>query len=425
VSESDRQDLTPGGDGGREGRRHRLSARTLLRQPAFRALWLGQSVSTVGTRMALVALVLFVAERGGGAGDVGIVLSAYAVPLLALMLLGGVWADRLPRHRVLLGADLVRAGLHALTATLMFSGHASVASVAAIGAAFGAADAFARPACSGLVPQTVPPRLIQQANALLGLSDNVADFVGPALAAALVTTVGAGWAFALDALTFAFSAMLLVRLRPTTIAAPAREPLVRSLVDGYAHVRSRAWLWRPLLAISVVLMAGFAPWLVIGPGVAADRYGSAAVFGLLLAGQGAGAVFGSVLGLRLFPMRPVAGALAATGGWPLLVFAFAAGAPIAVLVAGAVAAGAGISLANVWWTTALAERIPPDALSRVFAWDWIGSLALLPLGYVVAGPLAHAFGPLAILAAGALLSAAVLAWAALPVQARAAITRSA
>jgi predicted MFS family arabinose efflux permease len=417
VTESaDHPDLiTPVGDGGPRGRRRSLSARAALREPSFRALWLGQSVSAIGTRTALVALVLFIALDGGGAGGVGVVLAAYAIPLLALMLWGGVWADRLPRHRVLLGADLARAGLHAAAAVLVFSGEASLAWLAAIGAAFGAADAFARPACAGLVPQTVPRNLIQPANALLALSDNIADFAGPALAAVLVTTAGAGWAFAIDAVTFAFSAALLLRMRPRReSSAPAQPPPLRALLDGFAHVRSRAWVWRPLLAISVVLMVGFAPWLVIGPVVAADQYGSAAVFALLLAAQGAGAMVGSLLGLHLRPLRPITGVLLATAAWPVLVCAFAAGAPIAALVAGALGAGAGISLANVWWTTALAERIPSHALSRVAAWDWIGSLALVPVGYLVAAPVAHALGATTMLAAGGLVSIAVLAWAALP-----------
>jgi MFS family permease len=100
--------------------------------------------------------------------------------------------------------------------------------------------------------------------------------------------------------------------------------------------------------------------------------------------------------------------------WPIQTLAFAAASPLAVVVALSFGAGLGFTLFEVWWATALVRHIPPEALSRVSAYDWMGSLALLPLGFAIAGPLAGAVGARAVLAVGAALALAMLALALVP-----------
>src|SRR4051794_6427341 len=172
--------------------------RGVLRHREFRLLFLGQTASTIGDRVVLVALALYVTDVGSPS-DVGIVLAAHALPLVALLLVGGVWADRLPRHRLMLGTDLVRGTLHALLAALIFTGAVEIWQIAVIEALFGSAEAFFRPAQTGLLPQTVPEELIQPARAASSTLETVAAFTGPAVGTALVVGLGAGWAFAFDA----------------------------------------------------------------------------------------------------------------------------------------------------------------------------------------------------------------------------------
>ena len=173
----------------------------VLRERQFRLLWLGQTASTIGDRLVFVALALYVTEIGTPT-DVGLVLAAHAFPLVAFVLLGGVWADRLPRHKVMVATDAIRFGAHALLAVLIFSGAVEIWHIVVIEAVFGAAEAFFRPAYTGLMPQTVPEELLQEANAATALVNTMAEFAGPALATALVLGIGAGWAFALDARRF-------------------------------------------------------------------------------------------------------------------------------------------------------------------------------------------------------------------------------
>jgi predicted MFS family arabinose efflux permease len=189
---------------------------------------------------------------------------------------------------------------------------------------------------------------------------------------------------------------------------------MHELRAGWREVRSRTWVWATILAFTVAVLCAYAQWYALAPVVSRDLYGSAGVFGLLESVAGAGAVVGALLGIRWRPRRPMVIGLLLTLIWPLQSLAFAGAAPLAVVVALAFGAGLGFTLFEVWWATALVRHIPPQALSRVSAYDWMGSLALLPLGFAVAGPLAAAWGARTVLAVGAAAALAVLALALTP-----------
>ena len=383
--------------------------RSLLGHRDFRLLFLGQGLSTIGDRIVFVALALYVTDIGTPS-DVGVVLACHAVPLVGFLLIGGVWADRLPRHLVVVTTDLIRFGLHALLAVLIFSGAVEIWHIAVIEAAFGTAEAFYRPAYTGLVPQTVPEEEIQPAKAAFGTLETVAEFLGPALATVLVLGVGPGFAFAIDAATFLVSAALLVRLRPRPRGeAVVRTTVLRELREGWTEVRSRAWVWAIIGAASLALLVGFGPWMTLGPTVSIELYDTRAVYGILVSAMGAGTVVGALIGFRWRPRHPMRAGVLLCLPWTLACGLFALGLPVGVLVVLFVAAGTGIALFGIWWETALAERIPPHTLSRVSAYDWMGSLALLPIGYVLAGPLGEALGAVEVVAVGSALALAALA----------------
>jgi len=343
--------------------------RRVLAFREFRLLWLAQSLSVTGDNIVLVALALFIVEKTGSATDLGIVLAGHALSLVTFLLIGGVWADRLPRHRVMVVTDLMRFALHALLCVLIFSGRVQIWQVVVIEILFGAAEAFSRPAASGLLPQTVPEADIQQATALTTMSNNVAEFVGPALASVLVLGAGAGWAFGLDAATFLLSAALLARVRPRERGAPKPEPeertaLWESVREGSAEVRSRTWVWATLASFCAALFFGLAPWFVLGPIVAKSAYGHVSVYGFVEAALGVGTIAGSLIGLGWRPRHPMRMAMIAIILWPVTSILYAGGVTLAVVVPATALAGAGIALFDVWWLTALAERIRPTA-SRV------------------------------------------------------------
>ncbi len=394
--------------------------RRVLGHRDFRFLWLAQSSSVIGDNIVLVALALFVVARTGSATDLGLVLAAQALPLVTFLLIGGVWADRLPRHRVMIATDLVRFTLHGLLAVLIFSGAVRIWHVVVIEVLFGAAEAFFRPAAAGLLPQTVPETDIQEATALSTMSNNVAEFAGPALATALVLGAGAGWAFAVDAATFLLSAAFLTRVRPRPRGMPATE-LIREqsgmwaeVRDGLREVRSRAWVWATLASFCVALFCGLAPWYVLGPLVARQQYGHLGVYGLVETAFGFGTIVGSLVGLGWRPRFPLRAAMLAISLWPGSSILYAAGVSLVVVIPTSVIAGTGIALFDVWWLTALAERIPPEKLSRVTSYDWMVSTGLLPLGYLLAGPLAASLGAVDVLIGGSVLAFVAFALGLLP-----------
>jgi MFS family permease len=398
----------------------------VLRHRDFRLLWLGQATSGIGDEIVVVALALFIIDLTGSATDLGFVLAAYRLPLIAFLLVGGVLADRLPRHRVVVATDLVRFMLHALLAALIVTGAVRIWHIAVIGMLFGSAEAFFRPAATGLLPQTVPEAEIQEANAVMATTNNLAEFAGPALATALVLGVSPAAAFGLDALTFLVSAALLVRVRPRERAeaeaeAGAGEPphgLLRDVRAGFHEVRSRAWIWATLAAFCVALFFVLAPWFVLGPIVAREQYDNLAVYGVLSAVFGAGMVVGALVGIRWRPRYPMRQAMRLILLFPLAIGLYATGLSLVVVGPAVAIAGAGVALFDVWWLTALAERVPPDKLSRVTSYDWMVSLALLPLGFVLAGPAADALGAANVMLGGAVIACVAFALGQLPRETR-------
>jgi hypothetical protein len=293
-----------------------------------------------------------------------------------------------------------------------------------ISALFGTAEAFYRPAATALLPQTVPEGEIQEANALTTMSNNVGEFVGPALATVLVLGAGAGTAFALDAATFVVSAALIIRVRPRRRAVAAeQEPGVAAgwreeLRAGFREVRSRTWVWATLLSFCVAVFIGLAPWYVLGPLVATEQYGDIAVYGAVAAVFGAGTIVGSLIGIRWRPRHPMRMAMTCVCALPLSQIAYATGITDLLLYPTILIGGIGLALFDVWWLTALAERIPPDRLSRVTSYDWLVSLGLVPLGFLLAGPLATEFGAVAMMLIGSVVALVALLAALIPRETR-------
>ncbi len=381
-----------------------------LRFRDFRLLWLSQSVSVIGDALVVVAIGLYVTGLTHHPSDVALVLAAYALPMVVFLLLGGVVADRLPRQLVMLTSDLVRALLHGTLAVLIATGTVRIWHMVVIGLFYGAAEAFFRPAYTGLVPQTVPERDIQRAQALGGLSSEIAEMASPALATLLVLGVGGSVAFAIDAVTFLISAALLFRVRPRPRGTEVQSGTVlQDLAQGWQAVRQRPWVMWTIVGISISLFTALAPFYVVGATVAREQYGSAAVFGWTNAAFGVGTVSGAVVAARWRPRHPIRVGLFGAVPWSLAIAVYGTGFSVIAAYVSMAVGGLGFGCYLVWWETALATRVPGHLLSRVSAWDWMGSLALLPLGYIVSGTIADKVGAGRLLVGGGLLAAVATA----------------
>jgi hypothetical protein len=385
----------------------------VLREGAFVRYLLAVTVSSVGNYAGLVALS-FGVLGAGGPGDLGAVLLARELPIVVLVLVGGVYADRFPRRRVLAGTDLVQAAAQA-TAAVLIGRSAGVATIAACAAVSGAAAAFARPAGTGMVPQLVDPQRLQQANALVGLAPRVVGIGGAALGAGLVQLVGPGWALGVDAATFVVAAGLVL-----TVARGAR-PAVRpsspltDVAEGWHEVRSRTWLWVMILSFGPCQVCYFPALLVLGPEIAREHLGGAPGWAALVTGGLVGGILGGLVSARLRARRPLVVACLAALGLAAELAGLASVWPLPLLVVCSAAAGAGLAVSDTMWFTTLQRMVPDRALSRVSSVDALGSILLNPLGYSVVGPVAAALGTRpAVGAAAALLAVAALLPLAVP-----------
>lgn len=357
----------------------------------FRLLFSGQAVSVLGDRMAMVALAFAVLEIGGSASEVGLVLAAGAFPLVATVLAGGVVADRASRRAVMVAADLVRVASQGLLAALLIAGVAEVWMLALMAGATGAATGFFSPASTGLLPEVVLAEQLQPANGLRASAVSTGEILGPLTGGVLVAAAGAGWAIAIDALTFAVSAACLAMLRIPTRVAPQRSSFVTELREGWAAFRSRRWIWAFVAYFAFVNLL-WGAWGVLGPIVAERDLGGAAAWGTILAAVGVGALAGSLLATRVKPHRPLLLAALADGLFALPLAFLAAAPPVALIACGALLSGAGMALAISLWESALQRHVPGESLSRVSSYDWFGSLAFYPLGLAIWGPVAAAIG---------------------------------
>ena len=364
-----------------------------LGERQFRLLWIGQTTSMAGDALIFVTVAFAVIQIGGSAGDLGIVFAAFTAARLVLVLAGGVWADRLSRQRVMVACDVVRGVAELILAFLLLSGAAQVGHIALGAAVIGAASAFFLPASSGLIPQTVSPGRLQQANALMGLSRNATGIFGPPVAGVLIALSSTGVVFLVDAATFAVSAisLLMLRLPPTAARPEAPQPFVAELAAGWREVTSRPWIVAAICTFAVTNVAA-APFIVLGPVVAQAKLGGPAAWGLILTGGGIGGLIGGVLALRLRPRRPLLMGFAISGATSLPLLALIGPLPVLLIAGSSMLSLAAIELSNTWWFTMLQQHIPEHARSRVSSYDWLVSIVFQPLGFLLAGPLAVTFG---------------------------------
>jgi len=412
-----------------------------LGERQFRLLFTGQAISVVGSMFRVVALPFAVLAIGGTATDIGIVEAAGLVPLALLVLVGGVWADRLPRRWVMLDADLARTVLQLAAAGLLIGGVAHVWHLAVLQVGMGIAEAFFGPAYTGLVPEVVSPPRLQQANALQGLVSSGAITLGAFLAGMLVAALGAGWAIGIDGLSYLVSAWFLLRLRPAAFlgrsaggtdvtamgpalageeaaidSAPAAggQGFFRDLDAGWREFTSHTWIWVMVVGAAAFLFAIDGPIQVLGPIVARDAYDGARTWGLTSAAMGIGQIAGGLLSLRWRPRRPMLVIAAGMSLTALPVVFLALEAPVWTLYISLAAVGVEWGLYDPFWLTCMQREVAPSMISRVSAYDYLGVLAFYPAGLALAGPLADAFGRAAVLwfSAGVaiLVSVFQLAW---------------
>jgi hypothetical protein len=398
----------------------------------FRRFSAGYATSLLGTAMSSVAIAFAVLGNGGTATALGLVFTANIVPMTAFMLAGGALADRLGRRRVMLAADLGRCAAQAVLAGAATAGHPSLWLFVTAAVVVGTGNGFFSPALSGLPVQLVPPARLGDANALLGAVQPAAQVAGPALAGVLIALTSPAVVIAVDAGTYAISALALAGLRLPGTGQPlpgtgrplpgtgqrlsgtgqrSEQPaqragsLRRDLAEGWAEFIAHPWLWPQTVQFALFNLVTWGPYLVLGPVLARQYLGGARAWGVILACYGGGAIVGGLLALGRRPRRPLLAATLATLGYPLPPLALALHLPLLAVAGAALGAGATSALGGAFSSTVQQRLIPAAALSRVGAFNLVGAYAFGPVAFAAAGPVAAVLGARAVLAFGAAWSA--------------------
>ncbi|MFF8279547.1 MFS transporter [Streptomyces lateritius] len=366
----------------------------VLQNRSVLSLFAARSVSLLGNAITPIALAFTVLHLPGGSPSMlGVVLAARLLSQVTFVLLGGAIADRLPKLRVMIGADLAAGLTQGLAATLVITGHATPWILAGLAVLAGAATAIFEPASRSTMPLLVSGDALQSANSLLKLSMRGGGILGAALAGVLVSTIGPGKTMVVPAATFLLSSALLLGVKVTRQAPTESGPsLPRQIRDGWREFTAKQWVWVMVsqLAYVNVLLAG--SFYVLGPVMADRSLGGAGAWSTVLIAQAVGFIVGSVVAVKFRPRRPVRAAALLTMGFPLSVLLMAAEAPLVAIAAATFLAAICIDVYEVLLDTALQKNVPPEALSRVMSYESLGSFALVPLGMAGAGPVADAVG---------------------------------
>jgi MFS family permease len=410
-----------------------------LRHSAFRLLSAARTVNALGNSFASIALGFAILDLTGSATDLGLVIGIRTLVNVLFLLFGGVLADRLPRHLLMVGSSAVAALTQGAIAALVLSHTATIPLLIALSIVNGMVAALSFPATAALVPQTVPAEERQQANALGRLLLNSATIVGAPLAGIVVAAVGPGWGIATDAASFAIAALCFALVRIPAPAVPAAgtpvptpvpsDPAVEftgaeqsgglpssgakpsifaDLRTGWTEFWSRTWLWVVVAGFCVINACNSGSISVLGPVIADATFGRKS-WGFVLAATTAGLIVGGLIAMRIRVRRLLFLGCATTVAMVLPVFALGLYPHIAVLVVAGIISGLGLEQFGVAWETTMQEHIPADKLARVYSYDMLGSLLAVPLGQVLAGPAAQAFGAkAALVGAGSLIVLAVL-----------------
>ena len=384
-----------------------------LRQRDFVRWTVAASVSLLGDGIFVVALAWQVLELTGSATKLALVFAVWTLPNVAFLLVGGVVSDRLDRRRVMIAADLLRAGAIGTIGVLSAVGSLELWHVLVLIGFMGIGDAFFNPASTALVPDLLGPDDLVQANAFGGMMRPLMlRFLGPAAGGFLVAGLGPGWAFIADAGTFLVSAVAVALIAPRPPPADAAgRSFRRELGEGWSFVRRNPWCWATLIAALLSLLTFFGPLEVLLPFRLKEELGEGPqALGVILAAGGVGAILGAVLlGSRGLPRRFVTFMYAC---WAIGVLAIGVLGVMTSVWQGVLAfffMQILFEMGTVVWVTMMQRLVPRKLLGRVTSLDWLVSIGLVPLSFALTGPAAVAFGPAAVLIGGASIAAVVTA----------------
>lgn len=389
-----------------------------LRHRDYRLLTTGALVSLFGDGVFLASIALQVYRLSDLPSALSVVTFIVVGSQAVTLLIGGWAADRFDRRVVLIATDVARGVAIGTMGLLSVTGTLELWHIWILVAVQGVANGFFNPTSTAFVPDLVPDEDLEEANALLAAGRPVArTLAGPAVGGVLVAVAGPGASFLLDAVTFAFSAVMLALIRTGGVAeTDGRPSLLGQVGEGLHFVRTHPWCRTWILGQAIGMLGYTGPFEVLVPYVfrfeqGLSEQGAGLALGGTLAVGGLGAIAVSLaIGQFRLPRRLTRAMYLAEGAAVglLVVLGLMTGVWQA-LVATLVTQGL-YAFTEVGEATLYQRNVPGRLLGRVASVSWLASLSAALLSVAVAGPLAEAWGARRVLVAGGLLGAAGL-WA--------------
>lgn len=369
-----------------------MTEKKLLEHRDFVLLWLSGLLVVIGSSAFPIALAVTVLDAGGTATTLGLILASRVLSSVILSLAGGVWADRYKRKYIMISADVLRA---VLTVILVFVTVTDLPTwtIALVVFLMGAGEALGFPASGAILPSILPDRLLPEGNAWRAVTARVGAILGPALGGAMVALIGSEWTFLVTAAFFIIGTFLLFPIQETDFERTLVEnTFVRELREGLSAVRRMPWVMWIIIMASVQLMVVVGAEVVLLPVVTREEFGGNFVFAAASVAAGLGGGLAALIWAKIKVPRP---GLWSVLSWmlfssSLLVLVF----PVHPWLVIGVYFIVGLSTEpfGVYWPTAIQREVPRELQARVFSVDHMGSLALMPLGMALVGPITEWVG---------------------------------
>ena len=358
----------------------------------YRFFWFSNTIFVLGASAFPIALAVAVLDAGGTATSLGLILGARVLSGVVFAPFAGVWADRLPRRNVMIGADLFRS---AVVVAMVFVSAPSMPHILLGVAVFlmGVGDAFGAAAAGAIIPSLVPDEKLPAANVARNVVTKGASIVGPGIGGASVFLVGGRFTFIFTAFAFALGTYFLFKIKEDINGNKReQEPFMVELREGLRTVRDIPWIGAFILMVSVQLMVVIAAETVLLPVISRREFDSNTPFALAAVAFSVGSIISAVICVRIKVKHE--------GYVSIFVWMFIVIAPLALafpvsetfIVVAYLLAGFSVGPWEAWWSSAVQREVPQHLQGRVFSIDHMGSAGLMPIGMALIGPAVALFG---------------------------------
>ena len=371
-----------------------MLTKEVLAHKYVKRLFIARLISNFGNGMGPIALAFgILALPNGSANMLGFVLGTTTVVFLLMAPFGGVIADKYGRARMVGLTDMAAGAVLFIQVFYFAKGEVPLAILLITNGFFGLMWGIFWPAFSGLMPAVLPEEGLQKGNALNAFMTNAGVISGAAVAGILIDIFGVAFTLAIDAASFFISGLMIFTFRHLTPRAQKSEnTMLDDLLHGWKVFLSFRWIVIIVGAFSFIVMCWAAAENVLGPLIALEHFNGAKSWSFVISAESAGLIVGSLIAIKVKPKYPMRFLMISSFTITFYIWSLAKPQSLLLIAFGAFLFGITLDLWGTLWSTALQRKVPRDSLSRVSAFDAMGSMMFRPVGLAIAAPLSTLVG---------------------------------